>query len=134
MVSKKEDFMLLEIMNHCGNAPKMERVIELTIALAKKDINLIYPHVSKDFIWRIVGSDKETKLYELVQEFTNITTITKLTIENALSHGNGAMCEGTVTFEGGNVFYFCNVVKYTSTTKNASVQELHTYYIENKVY
>jgi len=30
--------MKTEIMLHCGNAPKMEKVIELTIALAKKDI------------------------------------------------------------------------------------------------
>ena len=126
--------MKLEIMSHCGNAPKMERVIALTIALAKKDINLIYPHVSNEFIWRIVGRDKETNLSELVQEFSNITTIIKLTINNALSHGNGAMCEGTVTLEGDNLFYFCNVVKYTNASKNAIVKEAHTYYTKNSMH
>lgn len=63
--------MILEIMNHCGNAPKMESVIDLTIAFAKKDINLIYSIVSKDFIWGIVGRKKST-LNELAYKFSNI--------------------------------------------------------------
>ena len=125
--------MILEKMNHCGNAPKMERVIDLTIAFAKKDIDFIYSNVSKDFIWGIVGRNNKTTLNELAQEFSNISTITKLTIDNALSHGKEAMCEGTVTFEGDKLFYFCNVVKYTSTAKNAMVKEAHTYYVNSSL-
>lgn len=43
------------------------------------------------------------------------------------------MCEGTVTFEGDKLFYFCNVVKYTSTAKNVMVTEVHTYYAKHSI-
>ncbi|QNO15355.1 hypothetical protein HYG86_11575 [Alkalicella caledoniensis] len=122
--------MKTEVMFHCGNAPKMERVIELTIALAKKDVNLVKSHVREDFVWKTVGEDDVILFEDLTQKLARRPTVTKLNVENALSHGNGAMCEGTLSFEDGSLLYFCNVVKFVNTAKDALVKEAHTYFVK----
>src|SRR5690554_5998412 len=104
--TRRRFLMKIEVMFHCGNAPKMERVIELTIALAKKDINLVKSHVRGDFIWRTVGIEDVISFDDLTQELVKRPTVTELNIENALSHGNGAMCEGALLFEDGSLLYF----------------------------
>lgn len=117
-------------MFNCGNSPKMERAIELTIALAQKDANLVNSHVREDFIWKIVGKDDVISLPDLTQELSKKPDVTELNVENALSHGNGSMCEGTLLFEDGSHLYFCNVVKFVNTAKDALVKEGHTYFIK----
>lgn len=121
--------MKTEVMVHCGNAPKMERVIDLTIALAKKDVNLVKAHVREDFVWKTVGKDDVISYDDLIQELAKRPTVTEIKVKNALSHGNGAMCEGTLSFEDGDFMYFCNVVKFVNTAKDALIKEAHTYFV-----
>lgn len=122
--------MKTKVMFHCGNAPKMERVVELTIALVKKDVNLVKSHVREDFVWKTVGKDDVISFHDLTQELAKRPTVMEINVENALSHGNGAMCEGTLSFEDGGLLYFCNVVKFVNTAKDALVKEAHTYFVD----
>ena len=124
--------MKTEIMFHCGNAPKMERVIELTVALARNDLSLIKENVRQDFVWKIKGEDESTSLNDLTLVFDKWPTTSKLTVVNALSHGNGAMCEGELLLEDGKLVYFCNVVQFVNTAKDALVKEAHTYFIDHQ--
>lgn len=121
--------MKTEIMFRCGNAPKMERVIELTIAMAKNDVSLIMDNVRQDFIWKIIGEDESFSLNDLAVAFEKWSNVSYLTVENALSHGNGAMCEGQLLLEDGKILNFCNVVKFVNTAKDAFIKEAHTYFI-----
>lgn len=120
--------MRTEVMFHCGNAPKMERVIDLTVALARKDFGSVKPHVREDFVWATVGDDNVISFDDLADALSERPDVTELKIENALSHGNGAMCEGTLLFEDGDLLHFCNVVKFVNTAKDALVKEAHTYF------
>jgi len=122
--------MKIKVMFHCGNSPKMERVIELTIALAKKDVNLIKLYTHESFIWNTVGNDGLISFDNMVHELAKKPTVTELNIENALSHGNSAMCEGTLSFADGAFLYFCNVVKFVNTAKDALIKEAHTYFVD----
>lgn len=122
--------MKTEVMDHCGNSPKIEQVIELTIGLAKKDVSLVKSHVREDFVWKTVGSDDIISFDDLSKKLSKRPTVSELKVENALSHGNGAMCEGTLLFEDGDSLYFCNVVKFVSTVKDALIKESHTYFVK----
>jgi hypothetical protein len=122
--------MKTEVMVHCGNAPKMERVIDLTTALAQKDAELVKSHVREDFVWKTIGTEEVISFENLSQELAKKPSVAVLKVENALSHGNGAMCEGILTFEDGNSFYFCTVVKFVNTAKNALVKQAHTYFVQ----
>ncbi|GAB2318303.1 hypothetical protein IRB23SM22_05610 [Alkalibacterium sp. s-m-22] len=120
--------MKTEIMVHCGNSPKMERVIDLTAALAGKDAELVKQYVRDDFTWKTVGEDAVISFEKLNKELDNRPPVKELSVTNALSHGNGAMCEGTLLFEDGDVLQFCTVVKFVNTAKNALIKEAHTYF------
>lgn len=122
--------METEVMVHCGNSPKMERVIELTLALASKDAKSVMAYVREDFVWKTVGEEDVISFENLTQELAKRPTVKKINVENALSHGNGAMCEGILFFENGDVLYFCNVIKFVNTAKDALVKEAHTYFVK----
>lgn len=120
--------MKTEIMVHCGNAPKMERVIELTVALASKNASEAKTHVREDFTWHEIGADNVLHYAELDEELLKRPNVKLLKIDNALSHGNGAMCEGMLEFEDGDKLYFCMVVEFVNTAKDALVKSAHTYF------
>lgn len=122
--------MKTEVMVHCGNAPKMGKVIDLTIALADKDVELVKTYVREDFIWKTIGNDQVILFDDLLLELAKRPTVMQLNIDNALSHGNAAMCEGTLSFNNGERLYFCNVVKFVNTAKDALIKEAHTYFVK----
>ncbi|GAB6088481.1 hypothetical protein [Spirochaeta dissipatitropha] len=121
--------MIKEVMFHCGNAPKMERVIDLTIALAEKDFKAARQHIREDFVWATVGTNKVISYDDLPQQLSVRPDVAEIKIENALSHGNGAMCEGKLLFEDGDLLYFCNVVRFVNTARDALVKSAHTYFV-----
>ena len=120
--------MKQEVMFHCGNAPKMERVIDLTLALAERDAAAVNTHVREDFVWRTVGADDEITYDQLADVLPSRPAVDKVTIENALSHGNGAMYEGLLEFTDGDQLRFCMVVEFVNTGKDALAKAAHTYY------
>ena len=122
--------MKTNVMFHCGNAPKMERAIDLTIALAKKDFDTVKPHVREDFVWTTVGSDETIHYNQIRQKLSLRPEVKTLTINNALSHGNGAMCEGEMLFSDGDSSSFCMVVEFVNTAKDALVKSAHTYFVK----
>lgn len=122
--------MKTSVMFHCGNAPKMERVIDLTIALAKRDFGAVKPHVREDFVWKTVGSVETISYDELNEKLAKRPEVRLLTIDNALSHGNGAMCEGEIVFTDGDALYFCMVVEFVNTAKDALVKSARAYFVK----
>ncbi|GEK88271.1 hypothetical protein SAMN04488100_11817 [Alkalibacterium putridalgicola] len=122
--------MKTDVMVHCGNSPKMERVIDLTVALAAKDADSVKSIVREDFVWKTVGQEALISFEDLSQKLAKRPDVTEIKVENALSHGKGAMCEGTLNFEDGDVLSFCNVITFSSTAKDALVKEAHTYFIK----
>ncbi len=121
--------MKTEVMLHCGNAPKMERVIDLTIALARKDAAAAKKHIREDFVWSELGGEEVLSFETLESALKERPDVDAMHVTNGLSHGNGAMCEGTLLFADGDELYFCSVATFVSTAKDALIKRLHIYFI-----
>lgn len=119
----------IDVMVHCGNAPKMERVINLTLALLIKDVTEAKKHIRDDFIWNDIGSGITVQFKNLKNGLPKIQDVKMIKIDNGLSHGNGAMCEGLLEFENDASLHFCFVAKFVSTARGAAIKELHSYFI-----
>lgn len=128
--NSKEIIVNKDVMVHCGNAPKMERVIDLTVSLAARDEAAAKTHLRDDFTWTEVGMGRIADFSSLGAALAARPEVSSIAIENALSHGNGAMCEGWFERIDGRAFHFCSVAKFVSTAKNAAVKALHMYLID----
>lgn len=118
------------VMVHCGNAPKMQQVIDLTLALADRDAATAKMHVREDFVWSTIGNDDQITYDDLATVLPARPAVAKATISNAMSHGNAAMCEGVFAFEDGDTLSFCMVVQFVNTAKDALIKSAHTYYVK----
>lgn len=124
--------MKKDILVHCGNAPKMERVIDLTVALAARDVDGVFVHVRDDFVWTDANGETIVKYAQLQDILLVRPEVRRVSVDNALSHGNGAMCEGVLEFTDGDRLRYCMVVQFVNTAKDALVKSAHTYFIETK--
>lgn len=121
--------MKIETFVHCGNAPKMQHIIDLVAAIAKRDESAVQKLVRDDFSWRVVGSDEEMTYNELGEALSKRPEVHVARFDTAMSHGNIAMCEGVLTFADKDELHFCTVGRFTSTAKDAVIRECHTYFI-----
>lgn len=124
--------MKIDVLVHCGNSPKMEQVINLTSALAKRSPDAAREYVREDFRWSTVGGDKMIRFDELDEKLPQRPEVTSLTICNAMSHGKVAMCEGKLLFADGDKLAFCTVVEFANTAKKALIKSAHTYFVKVK--
>lgn len=121
--------MKRDILVHCGNAPKIERVIDMTVALAARSASEVHTHVREDFVWSDASGVEILKYESLDEVLQQRPEVKKISVDNALSHGNGAMCEGELEFTDGDRLRYCMVAKFVNTAKDALVKEAHTYFL-----
>lgn len=122
--------MKTSVLMHCNNAPKMARVIDLSIAIGRKDKAGIHTHVRDDFVLKMIGTNETFDLLHIDEVLVRMPDILEMNIINALSHGNAAMCEGTITLKDKSVCNFCFVVKFVNTAKDALIKSGHIYIIK----
>lgn len=113
---------------HCGNSPKMERTVELVIALADRDAQAAKALVREDFVWSEPGGAEVLRYERLETGLADRPAVDLLQVSNALSHGKAAMCEGQMTFADGDRLAFCAVVAFANTAKDARIVSAHFYY------
>lgn len=121
--------MKKDVMVRCKNAPKMERVIDLMLALAGKDLEAVKKLVREDFTWQRIGNPERVTFDEWIDVFSTWPDIDEIAIQNALSHGNGAMCEGEIMEVTGKKSSFCLVVTFVNTAKDALIKKAHIYVV-----
>ena len=117
------------VFPNCGNAPKMGAVVDLMIALADRDANAVQHLTREDFVYQAVGRDDHMDYEALASELPKRPAVSSITVDNGMSHGNGAMCEGTLEFADSDTLRFCAVAKFTSTARDALIKQLHVYYV-----
>lgn len=120
--------MEIFVNTSCKNAPKKERTIDLVLAFIKKDEAVLKTLVTKDFTYHTVGDKTYYNLNNL-SDFLNSYNIEKITIDNALSHGNGAMAEGIIILKDTKNVRFCLVTQFKSTLNNALIKSAHCYFV-----
>jgi hypothetical protein len=116
----------------CGNAPKKAMLKEFNIAMVKKDLDAITAMISDQVSWNMIGDKiiqgKEAFTETLKQRETNTTT--ELSISTIITHGNAGSVNGSYILANGKKYAYCEVYKFTSTSKQAKIKEISSYVIE----
>lgn len=122
------EIMEVSVYTHCGNSPKVEALIELMTALCHADAQKIEQGVDRNVQWNLLGNLTQTYYYKDITTGKKLLPgIGVLNIDNALSHGRGAMCEGRIEYTYGETEAFVSVATFTNVTRTAVVKYLRTY-------
>ncbi|ARI77766.1 nuclear transport factor 2 family protein [Halobacillus mangrovi] len=116
----------------CGNAPKKQLIKEFNIAFAKNEVAFIISCVSDDIQWNMVGDQviQGKKAFSDSLQHMEGSPISKIHIKNIITHGRTGAADGTLFFNSGKQFHFCDIYTFTSAGKQAKIKELTSYIIE----
>lgn len=119
------------VAEDCGNAPKKGFIRDFNIAFAHQDIAAILDCVTDDVRWNRVGKGRtEGKgAFASALEEMSGPAVSRMVIENIITHGNVGAANGTVTFADGKTFAFCDVYRFGSFRKTARIKEVTSYVI-----
>jgi hypothetical protein len=124
--------MRVIIGEDCGNSPKNIFVQEITIALAKGDLQSVLNRVTDDIRWSVVGDrviEGGDRFAEALQEKKNDKAL-ELNIDHVATHGKTGAVDGRIRFKN-KTLAFCHVCGF-SNAKGDAIKEITSYVIEIK--
>lgn len=116
----------------CGNSPKKQLLRDITISLAKQDIDSWMEWMRDDIEWDIVGEKQihgKTDM-ENVLKSRNERKITELEIHNIITHGNTASLNATLILANGKRIEYCDVYNFGGFGKKAKIKKIMSYVIQ----
>ena len=114
----------------CGNAPKKLLLKDFHVAVVQNDRDFISDNLTDDTLWKIIG-DKEIEGKEKVTStlLNSYQNVSKLEIEQIITHGKITSINGTVTYQHDKKLAFCHVHIFNNASKTAKIKETTSYLI-----
>lgn len=115
----------------CANAPKKERIRELTIAFSQGDIPGILEKVSDDIKLTMVGEAEFTgkKELKIFVDAMNRQKMDELKIEKIITHGKEGSVLGYMIMSGGRKYAFADFYDFKSAGDHL-VKKMTSFVIE----
>lgn len=110
--------MKTHIPSHCGNSPKNELILKLTLLFAQYNLDEAMKYMDNQVTWTLVGDQtingKEDFKAELLRMKDN--TVIELSIFQVITHGKSASVNGEMKMKDGKVFGFADFYEFTSAS------------------
>lgn len=112
----------------CGNSPKNHLLQNLTIALARRDIDHTLTVVAEDIEWEVIGEkliQGRSSLAKKLDELRN-DPVSELEIFHVVSHGKAGAVDGATRMSNGTNYRFCHVYEFPAA-KGTVVRRILSY-------
>ena len=121
----------IKVDEDCGNAPKKILLRDFEIAFAQNNVAHLLELVVEDIHWNRVGNKVLEGIEAIAAEMAQRQSpkATELTLTNIITHGKTGAVNGTLQFENGSSYAFCNVYSFSSNAKNAKIKAITSYLI-----
>lgn len=119
---------LVIVSEDCGNSPKNLLLQNLTIALAKRELENTLLIVAEDIEWEIIGErlvQGKPSLAKFLQEL-QVDPVAELEISHVVSHGKAGAVDGAAILNNGRKYRFCNFYEFAGA-KGTIVRRIVTY-------
>jgi hypothetical protein len=117
----------LQLSEDCGNSPKNQLLQELTVAIAKADIERILAFVTADIQWSPVGRKPISGAQSVSRALVRLGPATSLKVCHVVSPGRSGAVDGIVAF-GKKTRAFCHIFEF-GRAKGTDVSGITTYSI-----
>jgi hypothetical protein len=118
----------------CNNAPKKAFIRDLEVAFAEGKIDFLIESFDQDIRWEMVGDKVINGIESAAQEINTMVdgSIQELVIEDIITHGDSGAAYGTMTFNDGNCFAYCDIFTFTSHANDAKIKKMSSFVIPQK--
>ncbi|KAB8130301.1 hypothetical protein F9U64_14350 [Gracilibacillus oryzae] len=131
-MNSPQNEMKLIIPKGCDNAPRKQIVIDFTIAIWKRQNDIIMEYADESIVWFQLKEDRKIEgLSAFISslEEGNKQNIDCLEIHQVITHGKSASINGVLSLTDGTTINFCDVYLFSNTARSGKVKELKTYKI-----
>lgn len=129
-MNSSQDEMELIIPKGCDNAPRKQIVIDFTVAILKRQNEIIEEYADESVIWyRLKDNEKiegQSSLIDFLQD-ENKDIIDCLEIYQVITHGKSAAINGVISLADGTKIDFCDVYMFSNTSRSGKVKEIKSY-------
>jgi len=117
----------IEATPNCGNSPKSQTLVELTVAIARADVSALAALVTLDVSWNPVGRKRVAGVEAFCKAITRYGPAKRLTIRHVLTHGSSGAVDGIVDYNG-RQRAFCFMFDFANA-KGKAVRNISSYSI-----
>ena len=119
------------IPKDCGNAPKKQILIQFTLAVWNKKMDVIQQYAHESIEWHQLKIKKTSGLHEFMEAIQagSTKTIERLEVFHVITHGKWASMNGVITYEDKSIVDFCDVYTFNNHSKSAKIIEVKSYQV-----
>lgn len=122
--------MTLIVPKGCDNAPRKQIVIDFTVALLKKQHDIVKEYADESVIWYQLENNKKieglSSLITILHD-KNKEIVECLEIYQVITHGKYASINGVISLINGAKIDFCDVYTFSNTGRSGKVKEIKSY-------
>lgn len=129
-MNSSQNEMKLIVPKGCDNAPRKQIVIDFTVAILKRQIEIIKEYADESVVWHQLKENKkiegQSALIDILQD-ENKEINDCLEIYQVITHGKFASINGVISLTNGTTIDFCDVYRFSNTAKSGKVREIKSY-------
>ena len=120
---------VLDILEHCGNAPRNIVIRGFRIALYQRDIETVTADLHLDIQREIVGSDLLTGDDEVCDWIGVQSSAVQLQPTTVITYGTDCGADGWVVHVDGSITRFTYILVFAGHRKTAKIKQVRSYLI-----
>ena len=120
---------VIDIPEHCGNAPRKAVIRDFLIALYQRDIPQVRENLHHEVSWDVKGSTHLQSLDDIVSWLEAQPNATGLQLHTVITHGTDCGADGHVSYTDGTRLAFNHVFIFAGHAKTAKIKTIRSYLI-----
>ena len=129
MTQSADALEVVDIPEHCGNAPRKVVIRDFLIALYQRDIPHVQESLKDDVDWDIIGSTQFQGVDEVSSWVQTQPSATALHLHTVITHGTDCGADGRVTYSDGTEIAFNHVFVFAGHSKTAKIKAIRSYLV-----
>lgn len=130
MSSSSNTLAVVDIPEHCGNAPRKVVIRDFLIALYSGAIDETLEMLKDDVRWEIIGSHVLSGQAETRAWLMNEPSAQELKLHTVITHGTDSGADGVATYADSGTSYFNHVILFSGHGKTAKIKEIRSYLLQ----
>ncbi|HEY4534782.1 MAG TPA: hypothetical protein VIG71_02215 [Enteractinococcus sp.] len=129
MAESSTTLEVIDIPEHCGNAPRKAIIRDFLVALYQRDTQQVLEHLRDDVEWHVVGTETLQGSDAVQTWLDQQSGVKSLSLTTVITHGTDCGADGTLEFRDGTALGFNHVLIFAGHSKTAKIKTIRSYLV-----